>query len=77
MNRTSKRPSALVDGFLDSYVWWREACDDVRTAYRSWSESKPPQRGLRFATYQAALDREEVAARVHSHWAERLGAPAR
>jgi hypothetical protein len=74
MRRAEIQRSALIDGFLESYVSWREACEDVRAAYRRWTECNPQQRGLGFATYCAALDREEYAAGVHSHWADRIGA---
>ena len=71
-----KRRAALADEFLESYVRWREACDDVRAAYRRWLECKPQQRGLGFMGYRAALDREEEAASIHFNVAERLGAIA-
>ena len=64
--------SALADGFVDSWVSWREASDDVRAAYRWWSECARPQRALAFAGYRAALDREQHAAGIHSDWAERV-----
>ena len=72
LRRNSKRLDAIVDEFLDSYVSWREACEDVRAAYERWGTSKPPQRTLAFGWYRAALDREEHAARVHSDLAARL-----
>jgi hypothetical protein len=72
-----KRRSALADEFLESYVCWKEACEDVRTAYRRWTDCQPQERDLGFATYRAALEREELAASIHSDWAERLGALAR
>lgn len=58
------RGSRCVDGFIESYVQWREACDEVRTAYRRWTRStmSRPRRGWACARYRAALDREEVAA---------------
>ena len=71
--RTAER-SALVDAFLESYISWREACEDVWGAYRRWAECKPQQRRLGFAAYQSALDREEHAAGVHCQWAERAAA---
>jgi len=64
----------LVDEFLETWISWREACSDVRTAYACWSESEAAQRDLAFAGYRAALDREDQAARVHSIWTERLRA---
>jgi hypothetical protein len=62
----------MVDEFLESYVSWREACEDVESAYSRWKESRAQQRDYEFATYQAALDREEHAAGIHSLMAERL-----
>jgi hypothetical protein len=77
MSWLGKRRSALADEFLESYVCWREACDDVRTAYRRWQACEPQQRGQGFATYRAALEREDYAASIHSASAERLGAVVR
>ena len=69
--------SSLVDEFLESYVCWRESCEDVRRAYEGWGKCEPRERGLGFESYAAALDREEHAARIHSDWAERLRAVKR
>ena len=77
MSPLTKDRSASADAFLESYLCWREACEDVSSAYRAWSASNWQQRGLGFATYWAALDREELAARVYYHSAERLGARSR
>jgi hypothetical protein len=66
-----------ADGFLDSWVCWREACEDVRTAYERWARCKAPQRGLAFASYGAALDREDQAARVYSVRTDRVRAAKR
>jgi hypothetical protein len=73
----SKQRSALADEFDESYVDWREACEDVRAAYGRWLECPAQQRGLRFATYRAALEREESAASIYCDWAERIRALAR
>jgi hypothetical protein len=75
--RSAPVDELLVDEFVESYVSWREACEDVQSAYRRWAECQPQQRGLSFATYQAALDREEQAASIHSQLAAQLGAGAR
>ena len=64
--------SAHVDAFLDSYVWWREACDDVWSAYWAWIECDSGEGRLRFAAYQSALDREETTAVIHHERARRL-----
>jgi len=69
-----KRRSASAEEFIESYVCWREACEDVRTAYRRWTNCKQGERGLGFAAYRAALEREEHASSVHSVWAQRLSA---
>jgi hypothetical protein len=76
MSRLMKRHPArqLFDDFLDSYVSWRQACEDVHAAYEGWRSCKPMQRKLAFMWYTAALDREEDAARVHSQRAQRLRA---
>jgi hypothetical protein len=64
----------VVDEFLETWICWREACGDVRTAYLRWAQSDAEQRELAFAGYRAALDREDQAARVYSIWTERLRA---
>jgi len=68
--RATERCSTLADAFVDSWVSWREASEDVRAAYRLWSECAWPERALAFAGYRAALDREERAASIHSGSAE-------
>jgi hypothetical protein len=67
----TERRSALADAFVDSWVFWREASEDVRSAYRWWSECAPPDRAG-FAGYRAALEREQHAATIHSDWAEHV-----
>jgi acyl-CoA reductase-like NAD-dependent aldehyde dehydrogenase len=76
MRWLSKQRSALADEFEESYVDWREACEDVRAAYGRWAQCPPQQRGLRFATYRAALEREESAAGIHHDWVKRIRALA-
>jgi len=68
---------AVTNGFLESYVCWREACEDVRSAYERWGKCKSPQADLTFESYRAALDREDHAARIHAGWAMRLHAVER
>jgi hypothetical protein len=70
LERHRRSARRVADEFLESYVCWREACEDVRAAYERWGRASPAHRGLTFETYRAALDREERAARVHSGWAE-------
>jgi hypothetical protein len=52
----------LEDAFLERYVCWREASEDVRFAYDNWASSERADRDRAFAAYGAALDREESAA---------------
>ena len=66
----------MGDAFVESWVSWREASEDLRTAYEQWGSCEPSQRIFRFEAYRAALEREERAARVYSHLAERLHASA-
>jgi hypothetical protein len=70
------RPS-IIDEFLESYVLWREASDDVRTAHEHWHMCARHRRQLAFERYRAALDWEEHAARIYSDWTERLRALGR
>lgn len=78
MSRARPRPSAkqrfrsLVDGLIESWVCWGEACEDVRSAYHCWGQCKAAQRALAFASYRAALDREDQAARVYPMYVERV-----
>lgn len=68
----AKQLPRLRDDCLESYAGWREACKDVRLAYQRWANCTPTQRGLAFAAYRSALDREELAARRSSISAARL-----
>jgi hypothetical protein len=63
---------SLIDEFIDSCLCWREACEDVRGAYQCWQQCNTARRGLAFASYRAALDREDQAARVYSMCADRV-----
>ena len=63
---------SLVDKFIESWVCWREACEAVHSAYARWQQCEAAQRGLAFAGYRAALDREDQAALVHSMCAGRV-----
>jgi hypothetical protein len=66
------RSEVVVDTFIESYVYWREACSNASAAYGHWANCRPTQRALAFESYRAAVDWEEHAARVHSTWADRL-----
>jgi hypothetical protein len=67
------RQKRLVDGLIDSYVGWREACLRVTDAYRSWASETGPGATSAFGRYMAALDQEEQAAEVYAGLARRAG----
>jgi hypothetical protein len=48
----------------DVRLAWLDAADDVRDAYLAWRDADRPQRAEAFVVYDAALDREEAAART-------------
>ena len=64
-----------IDALIDGYVAWREASDDVKTAYERWEIAVDRQGG--FAGYLAALDREQHASQVYAEKLERVGLLAR
>jgi hypothetical protein len=66
---------SITDEFLESYLRWREASEEVRTAHEHWRTCEPHRRRVAFECYRAALDWEDYAARIHCHWTERLRAP--
>jgi hypothetical protein len=65
-----------TDEVLETYVSWRETCEQVRIAYAEWRSSERWESDLTFAAYCAALDREESAARFYADCVEQLGARA-
>jgi uncharacterized protein YukE len=67
----------LVDEFVDSYSGWRQESVAVRNAYETYSGQTGADRTLAFMAYQAALDREERAARAYQECAERIAGRAR
>jgi hypothetical protein len=69
----AERPLPELD-LLGSWVSWREAREDVHTAYRWWSECATRHRCLAFEIYRVALDRERDAASIVSDCAERVRA---
>jgi hypothetical protein len=56
------RLAMLADEF-DSWVDWRESCEQVRAAYRRWCECPACDRARAFSAYRSALGREQLAAR--------------
>lgn len=66
----------LADAFIESYVEWREGCDDLHGAYQRWVSSALVDRDPAFRAYRAALEREEKAAVVHEQRAGQLARQA-
>lgn len=66
--------SAVVDEFLESYVFWRESCEALSAAYQDWDRCESLGRRLAFESYRAALDWEELAAQLHAHRTARVRA---
>jgi hypothetical protein len=58
---------------VDAYVAWREECVAVRTAYLAWRRARAAEAALAFDAYEAALDREEVAAEAYRARMRRVG----
>jgi hypothetical protein len=76
-------PHTLIDDLMDAYQGWCEESAAVDSAYQRWSVASSPDAADAFATYVAALDREERAsgeyarlfargrfARTREPWAE-------
>jgi hypothetical protein len=61
-----------IDELLERYASWRGECRTVRLAYRRWTDSDRGERGLAYAEYLAALDREEDAAGAYADQIERV-----
>jgi hypothetical protein len=63
---TTEIRSDVVDELISLYCNWRTQSAEVTAAYRRVSSAGPPDRGLAFAAYWAALDREESAADAYA-----------
>jgi hypothetical protein len=71
--RRSIRKRNTVDLAVDAYVSWREECRAVRNAYLAWRHARAAEAAVAFDAYEAALDREEVAAGVYAELVSRVG----
>ena len=56
----------LLDGLIDAYIDWRDACDEVTEAYRWWTRELGRSNRSAFATYVATLDAEQRAAEAYA-----------
>jgi len=76
MSIVPRSPAALgrweIDELLERYVWWSEERYAVRQAYQRWADSDRGERGLAYAGYLGALDREEHAARTYADHIDRI-----
>ena len=73
--RLKKRRSA-VDLAVDAYIAWRGECVAVRNAYVVWRRARGEAAAIAFDAYEAALDREELAATVYSRFVTHVGQAA-
>lgn len=71
MNKMSQK--RLLDGLVEAYVNWREACLRVSDAYASWVSGAGVDAKSAFARYMAALDHEERAAEIYASLVHRAG----
>jgi hypothetical protein len=71
--RRSIRKRNTVDLAVDAYVSWCEECRAVRNAYLAWTHAPAAEAAVAFDAYEAALDREEVAADVYAELMSRVG----
>jgi hypothetical protein len=62
-----------VELAVAAYVAWREDCKSVRAAYLTWRRARAAEAPRAFDAYEAALDREEVAANVYAELVRRVG----
>jgi hypothetical protein len=62
-----------VELAVDAYVAWREECVAVRSAYLAWRRARAAEAAIAFDAYEAALDREEVAAEAYAALMRRVG----
>jgi len=68
-----RRRRDKVELAVGAYVAWREECVAVRTAYLAWRRARAVEAALAFDAYEAALDREEVAAEAYAALMRRVG----
>ncbi len=69
--RSQKR--RMADHAVLAYVEWRAQCTAVWVAYRRWMDVGGADAALAYTAYEAALDREEAAARIYARLMRRVG----
>jgi hypothetical protein len=63
----------MADRAVLAYVEWRAQCTAVWDAYRCWMNVGSADAALAYTAYDAALDREEAAARIYARLMRRAG----
>src|SRR3954471_4357308 len=48
LERVADRLPWLADDFLESYVCWREACEDLHSAYDHWRDCGSAERAVAY-----------------------------
>ena len=71
--KRSLHEKQIVDDAVIAYVEWREESTEVWNAYGSWASAPREDVRRAHATYRAALDREEAAAKVYAGLMRRVG----
>ena len=64
----------LVDELVEAYVNWRDECSAVWITYADWSDAPEGDATYRYATYLAALIREQHASERYARLIRRVGA---
>jgi hypothetical protein len=72
-SRRLRKRRTTVDLAVDAYVAWRRECVAVRDAYLTCRRARAAEAPRAFDAYEAALDREEVAANVYAQLIRRVG----
>jgi hypothetical protein len=63
----------VVDATVAAYFGWCRESAAVRNEYRSWTGARGVDKPLAFVAYNAALDREEGAAKLYARLLRRAG----
>jgi hypothetical protein len=70
--RSHARAVAKAQALEQEYANWRREAEAVTESYRSWNRAPRLIHWKAYATYLAALDREERAACVYRHLVEQV-----
>ena len=69
----SVRQRARIDAAIAAYTEWKAECVAVRNDYRRWARASATAESVAFHAYNAALDREEQAAKRYAVLTRRAG----